>query len=307
MRIELRDALARALRGVPQFKGKGRLGIALQDLLTDYATDDECIVSFRMRDQSLMRVDLRSYAERYPFWTGEHDLTIRRLVRVLEPGSTVLDVGANIGFYAVPFGRALRASGGSVYAFEPFPSNYERLAEVVRLNSLQATVVSVRLALGEQSGRIPLALQASAGARTGNAAREWRDVHTTRSTLVRCEPLDEVADELGIASCALIKVDIEGGELDFFKGAAEFIQRHRPLLYCELNYPWMELAGWSFREFVDVISPWGYRVYRSAGRTFVPAMEPGTGIENVLSVPRGAERDAVTRRLLGLEKANRGG
>jgi FkbM family methyltransferase len=300
-RIRIRDAAASMLRALPRFRGKGRLGLALEHLLTDYAADDECLATFAGRDSTIVRVDLRSCAERYAFWTGEYDRNVPRFLEVLDPGARVLDVGASVGLFTMPLARGLRERGGYVYAFEPFPSNYARLVEAISLNGLGETVTALQLALGERSGTIRLGMmEENEGATTGNAAAVRKGLEALRTAVVRCQPLDRVAEELGVASCQLIKVDIEGGELAFLRGGRSFIRRHRPLVYCELNYAWMALTGWTFQDLVELVSRWGYDVYRAKGSRFVAAREPGKETEDVLLVPRGTHVEALARRRLGL-------
>ncbi|HEX2112340.1 MAG TPA: FkbM family methyltransferase [Gaiellaceae bacterium] len=300
-RIRIRDAVASALRALPRFRGKGRLGVALERLLTDYSADEECLPTFVGRESMIVRVDLRSSAERYAFWTGEYDRNVPRLLDVLDPTASVLDVGASVGLFTVPLARGLRERGGCVYAFEPFPSNYARLVEAISLNGLDETVTAVQLALGERSGTIRLGIvEALEGATTGNAAAIRDDVEGVRTAVVRCEPLDAIAGQLGVGACGLIKVDIEGGELAFFRGARDFVHEHRPLVYCELNYAWMSVFGWRFRDLLDLVAPWGYDVYRARGSRFVAARVPARQTEDVLLVPRGTRVERRARRHLGL-------
>jgi FkbM family methyltransferase len=300
-RIRIRNGAAGALRAVPRFRGKGRLGVALEHFLTDYSVDEECFAAFAGRDSTIIRVDLRSSAERYAFWTGEYDRNVPRLLEVVDTCASVLDVGASVGLFTLPLARGLRERGGRVYAFEPFPSNYARLVEGVSVNGLDGTVRAVQMALGERSGTIRLGMmEMLESATTGNAAAIRDDAHAVRTAVVHCEPLDRIAGELGIGACGLIKVDIEGGELAFLRGASEFIRRHRPLVYCELNYAWMAVLGWTFEDLVDVVSPWGYDVYRARGSSFVAAHAPATETEDVLLVPRGTRVEARARRHLAL-------
>src|SRR5687767_6694951 len=138
MRVTLRNTLAAIARRLPRIRGKARIGARLARLLTNFDSAEESLVTCTMRDRGVMRLDLRSRTEEWSFWTGEYEShAIKLLGGLLRPGDVVLDVGANIGFFSVPLGRILRASGGSLHAFEPVESNFKRLSDVIALNDLE--------------------------------------------------------------------------------------------------------------------------------------------------------------------------
>jgi FkbM family methyltransferase len=302
LRLALRNALAGVFRRLPPFVGKVRMGDLLQRWLTDYRADEECLAAVVLKGGARLRVDLRCYMEKWAFWTGQYDDdVIARLARCLGPRSVALDVGAHIGLYAIPLGQRLAKLGGRLYAFEPVRSNYDRLVEMIALNGLEKVVRPVRLALGEREGVADLALwEEAAAALTGNAVLLGDGVRGVATHSARLTRLDDAARELGIESCALLKADIEGGENRLLKGGAEFIARTRPLIYLELNYPWMRKRGWTVRDLTEFASPLGYHVYRLRQGQNVPTREPGRGVEHAVLVPLGTNAQRLARRHLRL-------
>src|SRR5205085_621204 len=90
--FRLRDALARLARATPFFPGKPQLCKFLNRSLTDRDDDRQAIVTTRLRDGSLFRLDLRSAAEWPAFWTGQYDQPMLDLLaRLLPRGAVVLD------------------------------------------------------------------------------------------------------------------------------------------------------------------------------------------------------------------------
>jgi FkbM family methyltransferase len=75
-------------------------------------------------------------------------------IRTVKPGDTVVDAGANVGYYTV-IGSRLVGEKGKVYAFEPDPANFELLEKNVRLNGL-SNVVLERKALSDKNGTLKL-------------------------------------------------------------------------------------------------------------------------------------------------------
>lgn len=302
MKIFLRNRLAAMFRSLPAFRGKGTIGELLQRALTNHTTEKECIATFQMKDGSRMRVDLRSSTEKGAFWTGSYDAgPITKLSNCLRPGSIVLDVGANIGFWSIPLGRRLAALDGTLYAVEPVPANYARLVENISLNGLERVVKPLNVALGDKEGLVQLATTpADSAAITGNAVVIGGRVFASATSAARMRRLDDLVIELGITACDFIKVDVEGGEYAFLRGGQSFIAKTRPLIYLELNYCWMEQFGWSFHDLQQFASSLGYSAYREIKGRFVPADQTGVGIENALLVPLSTQLGQTARRNLSL-------
>ncbi len=302
-RVLVRDRLAALLRAAPPVRGKGRLGQALCLALTDLSAEAECLVDFHMRDGTRMCVDLRSGMERSAFWSGEYDTPIlRRLATCLRPGSVVLDVGANIGFYALFLGRRLQQlGGGRLLALEPVPQNFARLSRVVADNDLGDVVRPLMLALGAEAGTISLQVEAGE-AQTGNAmisSAHDPGPHEARGAQVsaRIVPLDTLARDEGLSGCDLVKIDIEGAEHLFFQGGRDFLGRHRPVIYGEFSPHFMKRFGHSLLDVAELALPWGYRFYRQVGHDRFQAMDPPEpNVENLLM----AHRDTAPEVLRGL-------
>ena len=132
------------------------------------------------------------------------------------PGATVLDVGANVGAYSVLFGQWARP-GGRVFAFEPAPDAFEGLARHVELNGLAATVRPVRAAVSERTGEAALLADGMAG--TNRLSRS-----AVRPSMVETVSIDDFCAREGITP-DVIKIDVEGAELDVLRGARETIRR----------------------------------------------------------------------------------
>ena len=205
-----RNNLAAAFRALPPVRGKGRVGVAIGRRLWNVADDNDCIVTFPMKDGTLMQVDVRSRPA-VGLGTGQYDSRIiTRLASCLEPGSVAFDVGANVGFYSAPLGRTLKGLGGRLYAFEPVPNNFARLQHVIALNKLQEVVQPMNIALGDKEGEVFFRMETRNGACTGNAALTTAGSTEAHVSSARMVTLDTLAEEQNITACRLIKIDVEG-------------------------------------------------------------------------------------------------
>jgi FkbM family methyltransferase len=124
-----------------------------------------------------------------------------------------LDVGANVGAYALLLGQWVRP-GGRVYAFEPAAQAFTGLSRHVALNGLGGTVVPVNAAAAAATGTAAFAVDGISGAnRLGSG-----------TATVATVTIDDFCAREGIDP-AVIKIDVEGAELDVLRGARETIRR----------------------------------------------------------------------------------
>jgi FkbM family methyltransferase len=215
------------------------------------------VVSARMKAGHRMLVDLRAQTEYLAYYTGEYDTHhVRAVLSVVKPPWIVLDVGANIGFWSVPLGKAT----SKVYAFEPVSGNYRRLRENIDINGLDHRVTIFPFGLSDQNASVPITLREDfrAGSSTGNAAivPEGQDTELARE-IVEIHPLDSL--KLPLARLDFVKLDIEGHEPQFLRGAVRTIAQFRPILLTEINNWYYEQRGLNpIAEFEDWMAGAGY-------------------------------------------------
>jgi len=127
----------------------------------------------------------------------------------IQPTDTVVDIGGNIGTFAVL--AASLAPRGRVISIEPDPENLALLRENVRLNGSNVTVIPAAIA-GERGPRtLFLAGQHGGGFHT---LLEDRQVHD-HATTVQAVTLDDVFREHAVERCNFLKIDCEGAEWEF--------------------------------------------------------------------------------------------
>jgi len=141
--------------------------------------------------------------------------------KLVRPGFTVLDVGANLGALSLPLAE-LVGKDGRVYAYEPQPENFTLLRENC---AGRDNIVIESVALGDEDGhtRVTTIEQFSSGKNYGGAIVGKGD------RIVELRKLDSFAWN----RVDFIKIDVEGAEENVLTGAAETIARFRPILYVE--------------------------------------------------------------------------
>ena len=141
----------------------------------------------------------------------------------------ILDIGANIGFTALSMAKRSGAKS-KVFAFEPDPYNYTQLKENTALNqSLKVNIYNI--GLGSKKDQLKLAIN-TANNRGGNRIKS--DV-TENYNLVEIVKVDDFVSENNVANIDLVKIDVEGFELNVLKGAENSIIKYSPVLFIELS------------------------------------------------------------------------
>jgi FkbM family methyltransferase len=148
--------------------------------------------------------------------------------RVIKPGMTVIDVGANFGYYTVLFGDAVGATG-HVIAIEPVPSTAAVLRKTIDLNGLTHTTHLVNAAAGNRDDaevHMVVPLGEPKNATIVAAPREG-------SIIVPSVTIDHLTRDLDRLD--MVKIDAEGAEVTILAGMKETIARFKPRILLEFN------------------------------------------------------------------------
>lgn len=219
----LLNTLQKVLEPLP-VRGKGRLSKVVFRFLA--AEEAEChplpsVTVYVRPDKWIERL----------MWAGAYERELVDLFKlVLKPGMTVLDVGANIGYFSV-LAAGLVGESGQVHSFEPAPTCFARLKRnLAAFPWASASAVAV----GDAPGTACFHFSDKAN-ETGWGSLLSEGDACTRETTVPVVRLDDWAREQGIGRVDFIKMDIEGAEFRALQGATELLSRYRPVVVAELN------------------------------------------------------------------------
>lgn len=157
---------------------------------------------------------------------------VRLLNRLMRHGDVFFDVGANLGFYSFYVGPMCGKSG-SVHAFEANPRLIPHLSRSIELNRAQSNIYLNAVAVGKQSNtHLPLYDPDKIGCSSLHL-HGWLDREST--VLVPVVTIDDYIREHGISRIDVMKIDIEGAELEAFQGMEETFRLCPPgVIICEL-------------------------------------------------------------------------
>jgi FkbM family methyltransferase len=218
-----------------------------------------------------MLLDLDDYVQRKIWYRSFEPVTARALGRLLRPGDTAFDVGANVGFYTLLFASRV-GPFGTVHAFEPV--NGDRLEANLELSGLRNVVVSCT-AVGATPGTV--AIGRSAGAE-GLSSGTWRRGAAPDAVEVEQITLDDYVEAHVPGRIGLVKIDVEGMEPDVIAGLS------RTLAAGRVEALLVEVSGDAMDEPEVVLKPLraaGFRAWRLGA--FGGRRRPGPALDAKLT------------------------
>jgi FkbM family methyltransferase len=177
------------------------------------------------------------------------------MFRIIEPGFTVFDIGANIGWYSLNIAKTV--PNVRIMAFEPLPETFGQLSRNIELNEV-TNVQAYSFGFSNKEQELPFYFCPDSSGSASAANIGGRN----DAKLVRCRVrrLDDFVAESGVVP-DFIKCDVEGGELFVFQGGMESIRKHKPVILSEMLRKWSAKFNYSPNDVIDLLSSAGYRCY----------------------------------------------
>jgi FkbM family methyltransferase len=233
--------------------------------------------------------------ERFRFWfrTGDREMGARMAIgqyepevlallpKLVRPGQSCLDVGAQTGFYSMHLASIVGAPG-RVYSFEPLQASFEVIEKNILENDFGGIVTAFNMACSDREGVLPF-VEASGmliAASTEEAAT--KSIRTVR------------VDDVVPGPIAFVKLDVEGHEPAALAGMSGMLDTDRPFMLTEVNEYWLRKAGSSALEYMKALQHHRYVLRRAEdGRLIEPDAMAETMGEldslNIVALP--AEKD----------------
>ena len=170
----------------------------------------------------------------------------------------ILDVGANMGWYAIVLQKNIRENV-RVFAFEPEPTNFQLLKSNIITNAATG-VKSFNMALAERAGHLTLYLYAS----KNSGRHSLLNINATHGKTVQVETIrmDDLLNKehIDLSRVKLLKIDIEGYEPFALKGASGLLQ-HLPYMFLEFSPASIRKGGEDPAGFVRWLAQFDFNFY----------------------------------------------
>lgn len=199
-----------------------------------------------------------------------------QFIELVEDGSHILDIGANIGVMTYYLSKKLTHS--VIHAFEPIPENHNVLLRVKQHFKL-FNVKTYTFALGNENGEVNMIMPESNNAYFHGLSHIKKENSDKKGKTysVEIKKLDDL-DQFKNTRINAIKIDVEEHEYEVLCGAENLIKKNRPMIYCEL---WeSENRTKSF----DFISKLNYKVFINQGKS-LKMFHGQKGFQNFFFIP----------------------
>jgi FkbM family methyltransferase len=184
----------------------------------------------------------------FPMYFGNYEEEeTRKIVKHVKPDMTAFDIGANIGYFTLLMAQ-LVGPNGCVFAFEPNPIMYSQLKSNIAINPQleDGRIRAFPVALGKEKGLSSFFCPILGHEGVGGL-KDVQRAPVNKIINVDVETLDNFTMKHNVKRLDFLKIDVEGGEYDVFKGSEYVLRELRPIILfeaCELN-----------------ANPYGYRVF----------------------------------------------
>jgi FkbM family methyltransferase len=221
-------------------------------------------IETRYSDNVRFIANLKDHIETQIFWQGVQEGDRGKLalmLRELGPDNVLFDIGANVGAFTLA--AAAQLPDGEVHAFEPWSTHLERLSANISLNGFSNIHVNP-FALGKETGSAILHIidPVNTGMATLYPEETGLIFSSIKQSQVSCQVLDDYVREKDITRLDMMKIDVEGAELNVLEGGRETLERFHPKLLMELNPGHLARAGATADSIFALLSKYGYSIAR---------------------------------------------
>lgn len=229
------------------------------------AVSDTCrLIEGRHGHFLALRTDIGVADELAATGVWEQD-QVELFARLVRPGETALDIGANIGHHTVALSKMVGETG-HVVAFEPQMQMFNLLNANIVLNRCR-NVRPFNLALGSSHDQMRMSAISYDDFMPFGSLGIQRQAGG-RGESIEVAPLDDVMRKLslGDSPVSLMKVDVQAHELYVLQGARDFLRQAQPSISFEVAPFWMRKAGYDWRDILVLLQDLGYSFFDEAGQ-----------------------------------------
>lgn len=204
-----------------------------------------------------MKLNNTNHIDKEIFWYGAYERNESfTFIQFLNPGAVCIDVGANTGYYSLM--SAAHQPHCMVYAFEPASEMFKKLTENSALNGFKK-ITAVQKGVSNRSTKKQLFI--SGDDNTGMSSLSAAENATGKIEMIEVVSLDEFVEQKQITGISIIKIDVEGAEIEVLEGMKTVITSFRPLVAIEINAEIQGRFGQSINSIYSFMQERNYIAY----------------------------------------------
>lgn len=229
----------------------------------------------------LMELSANDHIEKYLFWYGSYEKKeVITMQTFLTADSVVVDIGANIGYYSLM--AAKKAPAGHIYSFEPVRNNLEKLERNISLNGV-TVIHPIKAAISNISGSTTVYV--SADDNSGMSGLRSAENFSGESEIVKCFALDDAVTEYNLPKIDLIKIDVEGSEVNVLQGMKNTRSQQKPVLLIEVSAATLSMYNEKIETIYRILSADQYAAYKVTEKNMLEKISIPQEADLVFFVP----------------------
>lgn len=189
---------------------------------------------------------------------GMHDLSDfsrTSLLKNIQAGMIVFDIGANIGDSVLQIAKKLNGTG-SIYAFEPSPDVFQRLNRNVSLNNFN-NIKTFNLGMADVESQLSFVVEDK-----NHSGGAFISKDANNAIKVAVTTIDKFVAEHNLSKLDFLKIDTEGFEVFVLKGGVNTFRNFKPKMFIEVSDSLLKRAGSSAKELIQILNELNYHSVR---------------------------------------------
>jgi len=210
------------------------------------------------------------------FYSWKNDLITRQLTEYsahtrnelamlnsfIKKGDTIIDVGGHIGTYSIPFAKKI-GKLGRVFTFEGNPNNFALLEKNITINGMRSIIQAFNAVVSQdEASKFEMELPDG-----GNSGMYY--FSSVVRTIAKKTPVINIDNWFNGLSkkpkVNLIKIDVEGAEVEILRSCEKLIKKFKPILYIEISQEALKRFDHSIDDLHQILSKEGYQYYKNIG------------------------------------------
>lgn len=221
-------------------------------------------------------VNAIDHIQKIILWEAEYEKEVLEFAdSFLKEGDNVIDIGANIGFLSIHFSQIIKF--GKVYCFEPNEKLHLQLKNNFSINNLNNYTLESKAISSENTSSF---LNVSNQHNTGlSSLSDFKNINTIEIETIK---LDDYTLPNNVT---LIKIDVEGAELNALKGMKNVLLNHKPFLIVEIVNKQLQNFNSNSKEVYSFLLHLQYSAYKKEGNKYLKITDDNTEGYSVFFIP----------------------
>lgn len=200
-----------------------------------------------------IELNLGEFIGYWIFMEGSYEESWIKIIAKLTKDKVFIDIGANIGIYSLSLFKEAR----QIYAFEPENETYNRLVNNLKINNIRNIKTYKKAVTEKDVSNLTLYIN-----RENMGLSSLKIHYAEGKQLIQATNLDSFIKENRIKNIGVVKIDVEGSELDVLLGASHTLNRIGPPILIELNGLILGPMHRSPRDIYKALTKYRYRPFQ---------------------------------------------